>query len=96
MESHICTGLLIAAAILALEMGLLMSHKVVHLYVEYIMSVTDSEPILCPSITVEELDEILDRIAATSAFSSPDLRNRTKEKHVELLLINDMLLRDSE
>jgi hypothetical protein len=61
--------------------------------VERVMSATDSEPRPCPSITVEELDEILDRIAATSAFSSPDLRNRTEEKHVEPLQTNDMLLR---
>jgi hypothetical protein len=39
---------------------------------------TDSEPIPFLSITVEELDEILDRIAAISAFSSearPDRPN---------------------
>ena len=57
------------------------------------MSATDLEPMPFPSITVEELDEILDQIAATSAFLSPDLRNRTEEKHVELLQTNDMLLR---
>jgi DNA ligase 4 len=61
--------------------------------VERVMSATDSEPMPCPSITVEELYEILDRIAATSAFSSPDLRNRTEEKHVEPLRTNDTLLR---
>ena len=61
--------------------------------VEHVMSATDSKPMPFPSITVEELDEILDRIAATLAFSSPDLRNRTEEKHVEPLRTNDTLLR---
>jgi hypothetical protein len=57
------------------------------------MSAIDSEPMPCLSITVEELDEILDQIAATLAFSSPNLRNRTEEKHVKLLQTNDALLR---
>jgi DNA ligase 4 len=56
--------------------------------IERVMSATDSEPRPCPSIAVEELDEILDRIAAASAFSSPDLRKR-----IELLRTNDTLLR---
>jgi hypothetical protein len=57
------------------------------------MSATDSEPMPWLSITVKELDKILDQIAATSAFLSSDLRNRTEEKHVEPLQTNDMLLR---
>jgi DNA ligase 4 len=63
------------------------------LYIEQVMSATDSEPIPCPSITVEELDKILDRIAATSVFLSPDLRNRTEEKYIELLQTNNIFLR---
>ena len=55
------------------------------LCIEQVMSATDSEPMPFPSITIEELDEILDQIAATSVFLSPDLKNRTEEKHVELL-----------
>jgi hypothetical protein len=49
------------------------------------MSTIDLEPMPCPSITVEELDKILDWIVATLAFSSPDLRNRTKKKYIKLL-----------
>jgi hypothetical protein len=57
------------------------------------MSATDSEPRPCPSIAIKELDEILDRVAASLAFSSPDPRKRTKEKYVERLRTNDTLLK---
>ncbi len=59
--------------------------------VERVMSATDSEPRHGPSATVEELDETLDRIAATSSFSSVYLRERIKEKHAEPIRTDDAL-----
>jgi DNA ligase 4 len=44
-------------------------------------------------VALEELDEILDRIAATSSFSSANLKERVKAKYVELIRTNDALLR---
>lgn len=35
------------------------------------------------SPTVEEVDQTLDRVASTGTFSSPNLRNRIKEKSVD-------------
>jgi DNA ligase 4 len=59
--------------------------------VERVMAATDSEPRLGPSVALEELDEILDRIAATSSFSSVDLRERVKAKYMEPIRTNDAL-----
>jgi DNA ligase-4 len=42
-------------------------------------------------VALEELDEILDRIAATSSFSSIDLRERVKAKYMEPIRTNDAL-----
>jgi hypothetical protein len=42
--------------------------------VERGMAATDSESKPGPNMTLEELDEVLDRIAATSPFSSVDLQ----------------------
>ena len=57
------------------------------------MAATDSEPRPGPSVTLEELDEILNRIAATLSFSSVDLRERVKVKYVERIQTNDALSR---
>src|SRR5579871_6221972 len=43
--------------------------------IERVMAVTD-EPRCSPNVTLEELDDILDQIAATSAFSSVRLKER--------------------
>ncbi len=55
------------------------------------MVATDPEHKPGPNITLEELDEILDRITTISSFSSIDLRRRMKEKYVELIRVNDAL-----
>jgi DNA ligase-4 len=57
--------------------------------VEYVMAATDFEHRPGPNVTLEELDEILDRIAAISSFLSIDLRRRMKEKYAELIRVND-------
>jgi DNA ligase 4 len=57
------------------------------------MAATDSESRPALSVTLEELDEILDRIVATSSFSSVDLRERVKVKYVEPIRTNDELSR---
>ena len=59
--------------------------------VERVMSATDSEPRPGSSVTLEELDEILDRIAATSSFSSVDLRERIEAKYAEPIRTQDAL-----
>jgi len=56
--------------------------------VERVMAATDSKPGPGPSVALEELDKILDRIAATSSFSSVDLRERVKAKYREPILTN--------
>jgi hypothetical protein len=48
-------------------------------YVKYVMAVIDSKHRSGPSVTLEELDEILDRITIISSFSSIDLRKRIKK-----------------
>jgi DNA ligase-4 len=59
--------------------------------VEHVIAATDPEHRPGPNVTLEELDEILDRIAATSSFSSIDLRRRMKEKYAEPIRVNDAL-----
>lgn len=59
--------------------------------VEHIMLKTDAEPKLDPSVTLEELDEILDRIAATSSFSSVGLRRKIKMKYAQPVLPQNVL-----
>jgi DNA ligase 4 len=59
--------------------------------VKHVMAVTDPERRPGPNVTLEELDEILDRIAAISSFSSIDLRRRMKEKYAELIRVNNAL-----
>jgi DNA ligase-4 len=59
--------------------------------VEHVMAATDPEHRPSPNVTLEELDEIFDRIAAISSFSSIDLRRRMKEKYAEPIRVNDTL-----
>jgi hypothetical protein len=59
--------------------------------VKHIMAATDPEHRPDLNITLEKLDEILDRIAATLSFSSIDLRRRMKEKYAEPIRVNDAL-----
>jgi len=54
------------------------------------MSATDFGPSL--SVTFEELDEILDRIAATSSFSSLHLREKIRVKYAEPIRTHNALL----
>ena len=57
--------------------------------VKHVMAAIDSEH--KPSLILEKFDEILDRIVATSSFSSIDLRRRMKENYAELIRVNDAL-----
>jgi DNA ligase 4 len=59
--------------------------------VDRVMATTDSELRPGPSVALEELDEILDRIAATSSFLSVDLREWVKAKYMEPIWTNDAL-----
>lgn len=54
--------------------------------VERVMSTTDSEPKPSPGVTLDEIETALDRIAATSSFSSADLRARIDGKTVDIAL----------
>jgi hypothetical protein len=57
---------------------------------ECTFSLRPSNPVI---LSLDELDEILDRIADTSSFSSVDLRERVKAKYVEQMRTNDALSR---
>jgi hypothetical protein len=61
--------------------------------VERVIAAIDSETRPRPSVSLEDLDEILDRITATSSFSSVDLREWVRAKHVEPIRTNDELSR---
>jgi DNA ligase-4 len=61
--------------------------------VEHLMSATDAETRCGSSVTLEELDETLDRIAATSSFSSIELRERMQAKYSEPIKTQDALAR---
>jgi DNA ligase-4 len=61
--------------------------------VEHLMSATDAETRCGSSVTLEELDETLDRIAATSSFSSIHLRERMQAKYSEPIKTQDTLAR---
>jgi hypothetical protein len=47
-------------------------------YIERVIAATDSKPRLGLSVALEELDEILDWIAATLSFASANLKERVK------------------
>jgi hypothetical protein len=57
--------------------------------VKHVMAVTDLK--YRPSLILEELDEILDRIIIISSFLSIDLRRRIKEKYIKLIRVNNAL-----
>jgi hypothetical protein len=59
--------------------------------VKRVMAATDPEIRPNPTVTLRELDEILDRIATISPFSSINLRKRVREKYTEPIQINDAL-----
>ncbi|KAH8800812.1 hypothetical protein F5884DRAFT_890523 [Xylogone sp. PMI_703] len=61
--------------------------------VEQVMSITDCESRHGPDVTLEEIDDVLDQIAATSVFSSNSLRGKIKEKHGQSIRIDDLLSR---
>jgi DNA ligase-4 len=57
------------------------------------MSATDAETRCGSSVTLEELDKTLDRIAATSSFSSIELRERIQANYSEPIKTQDVLAR---
>src|SRR5450755_2557861 len=59
--------------------------------VKHVMAVTDFEHRSGPNVIFEELDEIFDRIVIISSFLFIDLRERMKEKYVELIRVNNAL-----
>jgi DNA ligase 4 len=59
--------------------------------VERVITATDFGSRPGTSVTLEELDKILDRIAATLSFSSVDLRERVKVKYIERIQTNNAL-----
>ncbi|KAH8800802.1 hypothetical protein F5884DRAFT_626186, partial [Xylogone sp. PMI_703] len=59
--------------------------------VEQVISITDCESRHSPDVTLEELDDALDQIAATLAFSSASLRGKVKEKHGQPICTDDLL-----
>ena len=61
--------------------------------VENVMAVTDCESRHGPNVTLEELNDILDQIAAMSAFSSVRLRQKIKEKYGRSIRADDLLRR---
>ncbi|KAH7308931.1 hypothetical protein B0I35DRAFT_359966 [Stachybotrys elegans] len=61
--------------------------------VEHVMAKTDGEPRAGPEVTLEELDDILDQIAASSSFSLASLRQRVKKKHGRSTRANYLLSR---
>ncbi|KAF2190305.1 hypothetical protein K469DRAFT_723135 [Zopfia rhizophila CBS 207.26] len=61
--------------------------------VERLMSATDTGTRYGSSITLEELNETLDRVAATSTFSSIELRQRMEAKYAEPIRTHDVLSR---
>jgi DNA ligase-4 len=57
------------------------------------MIITDCEPRLGPNVTLDEIDEVLDQIAASSPFSSVALKERMKQKYGQSIRRDDLLLR---
>lgn len=55
------------------------------------MSATDAEGRPGSSVTLEELDETLDRVTATSPLSSTELRQRAEAKYEEPIRTYDVL-----
>jgi hypothetical protein len=61
--------------------------------IERIMSATHSEPKPGPNVTIEELGEILDQIAATQQLSSINFEERGERKYTERILVHGALPR---
>ncbi|KAH7115533.1 hypothetical protein EDB81DRAFT_819669, partial [Dactylonectria macrodidyma] len=59
--------------------------------VERVMAITDCESRTGREVTLEELDDILDQIAASSSFSSASLRERVTTKCGRSIRTNDLL-----
>lgn len=59
------------------------------LYIKYIITITDYKPRYSPDINLEELDNILDQIAAVSGFLSISLKEKIKNS---LLIYIDNIL----
>ncbi|KAH7117213.1 hypothetical protein B0J13DRAFT_652792 [Dactylonectria estremocensis] len=59
--------------------------------VERVMAITDSESRAGREVTLEELNDILDQIAASSSFSSASLRERVITKHGRSIRADDLL-----
>lgn len=55
------------------------------------MATTDCESRAGPELTMEEIDDALDQIAALSSFSSTSLREEATTKHGGLSRIDDLL-----
>lgn len=59
--------------------------------VERVMAATDCESRAGREVTLEELDDALDQIAASSSFSSASLRERVTTKHGRSIRADDLL-----
>ncbi|KAH6881050.1 hypothetical protein B0T10DRAFT_580829 [Thelonectria olida] len=59
--------------------------------VERVMATTDCESRAGPEVTLEEIDDVLDQVAALSSFSSASLRERVTTKHGRLNRADDLL-----
>ncbi|KAH6883508.1 hypothetical protein B0T10DRAFT_580496 [Thelonectria olida] len=59
--------------------------------VERVMATTDCESRAGPEVTLEEIDDVLDQVAALSSFSSASLRERVTTKHGRLSCAHDLL-----
>ncbi|KFA48997.1 hypothetical protein S40293_09786 [Stachybotrys chartarum IBT 40293] len=59
--------------------------------VERVMATTDCEPRVGPEAILEEIDDVLDQVAALSSFSSASLREKVTKKHGRLSRADDLL-----
>ncbi|KAH7110442.1 hypothetical protein EDB81DRAFT_926955 [Dactylonectria macrodidyma] len=59
--------------------------------VEHVMAITDSEARADREVILEELDDVLDQIAASSSFSSANLRESVIMKHGRSFRADDLL-----
>ncbi|KAH7141583.1 hypothetical protein B0J13DRAFT_557075, partial [Dactylonectria estremocensis] len=59
--------------------------------VERVMAIIDGESTAGREVTLEELDDTLDQIAASSSFSSASLRERVTTKHGRSICADDLL-----
>jgi DNA ligase-4 len=60
-------------------------------YIKRVMAAINYESRYNPNIILEELNEILDQIAAISSFSSVSLKERIKEKYKKRIRIDKSL-----